>query len=105
MHAEGIAVYERRDESRTINYSSEMREATLGPAYEKRFKANAKAWAFFISQAPSYQRHAKFWVTTAKQEATRERRLEILIADSAAGRRLAVATPGKNKKNPNVIRT
>jgi uncharacterized protein YdeI (YjbR/CyaY-like superfamily) len=99
MHAVGIDAYEKRDESKTINYSYEMRAASLGPAYEKRFKANAKAWDYFKSQAPSYQRHAKFWVTTAKKEETRDRRLDILIADSAAGRRLAAATPGKNKKN------
>lgn len=99
MHQAGIDAYEKRDESRTINYSYEMRAASLGAAYEKRFKANAKAWAFFQSQAPSYQRHARFWVTTAKQEETRDRRLAILIADSAEGRRLAVATPRKNRKN------
>jgi uncharacterized protein YdeI (YjbR/CyaY-like superfamily) len=98
MHPAGIDAYERRDESRTINYSYEFREAKLGPEYEKRFKANASAWIFFTSQAPSYQRQAKFWVTSAKQEATRDRRLEILIADSAAARRLARATAGKNKK-------
>ena len=74
-----------------------MQAATLSPSYEKRFKANRNAWTFFTSQAPSYQRHAKFWVTTAKQEETREWRLEILIADSAAGRRLAAATPGKKR--------
>lgn len=98
MHAAGLTNYEKRDESKTINYSYQLSAATLGPAYEKKFKANKNAWTFFTSQAPSYQRHAKFWVTTAKQEETRDRRLEILIADSAAGRRLAAATPGKNKK-------
>ena len=98
MHAVGYATYQKRDESKTINYSYEMRKANLGAAYEKRLKANPKAWAFFTSQAPSYQRHAKFWVTNAKKEETRDRRLEVLIADSAAGRRLAAATPGKNRK-------
>jgi uncharacterized protein YdeI (YjbR/CyaY-like superfamily) len=98
MHAVGIDAYKKRDESKTINYSFEMRAASLGPAYERRFKANAKAWDFFTSQAPSYQRHARFWVTTAKKEETRDRRLEILMADSAAGRRLAAATPRKTSR-------
>jgi len=97
MHEAGFAAFERRDEGKTINYSYELRAATLTPAYEKRFKANKGAWAFFASQAPSYQRQAKFFVMSAKKEETRVRRLEILIADSAAGRRLAIASPGGNK--------
>ena len=100
MHAAGLAAYERRDENKTINYSYEMRAATLGPAYERRFKANKKAWAYFTSQAPSYQRWAKFWVMNAKKEETRDRRFELLFADSAASRRRAASAPGKKSRNP-----
>jgi uncharacterized protein YdeI (YjbR/CyaY-like superfamily) len=98
MHALGLAAFERRDEGKTINYSYELRAATLTPAYEQRFKANKAAWTFFTSQAPSYQRQAKFFVMSAKKEETRERRLDLLMADSAAGRRLAIASPGGNKR-------
>jgi uncharacterized protein YdeI (YjbR/CyaY-like superfamily) len=49
-----------------------------------------KGWNFFQSQAPWYQRVAVHWVTSAKKEATRQRRLETLIADSAAGRRIGL---------------
>jgi len=97
MHAAGLAAYEKRDESKTINYSYELRAAALNPAYEKKFKANKNAWAFFTSQAPWYQRQAKFYVISAKKEETRDRRLEILISDSAAGRRLSITSPGKQK--------
>jgi hypothetical protein len=31
-----------------------------------------------------------WWIVSAKQEATRERRLDTLIADSEAGRRIAL---------------
>ena len=65
---------------------------TLAPADEKQFRANRKAWAFFTAQAPSYQRVAIYWVTSAKREETRERRLATLIEDSANGRRLGVVT-------------
>jgi uncharacterized protein YdeI (YjbR/CyaY-like superfamily) len=95
MHAVGIDAYARRDENTTINYSYELRTATLDRAYEKQFKDNADAWTFFTAQAPWYQRRAKFWVMAAKMEGTRERRLERLIADSSSGRRLAAATPDK----------
>ena len=36
----------------------------------------------------SYRHPAVWWVMSAKQEATRERRLATLIADSAAGRKI-----------------
>ena len=99
MHDVGLAAFERRDEGKTINYSYELQAAALTPAFEKRFKANKAAWTFFISQAPSYQRHAKFYVMSAKQEETRARRLDILIADSAAGRRLAITEPGGKRRS------
>jgi uncharacterized protein YdeI (YjbR/CyaY-like superfamily) len=95
LHSAGLDAYERRDENKTINYSYEMHAATLGLEYEQRFKAKKNAWAYFTSQAPSYQRWAKFWVMNAKKEETRERRLDLLIADSAAGRRLAASQPGR----------
>jgi uncharacterized protein YdeI (YjbR/CyaY-like superfamily) len=47
-----------------------------------------KAWKFFRSQAPWYQRTMSLWVMSAKQEATRMRRLDRLIADSAQGQRI-----------------
>ena|SRR5262245_60649877 len=98
MHDVGLAVFERRDEGKTINYSYELQAATLTPAFEKRFKANKPAWAFFTSQAPSYQRVAKFFVMSAKKEETRARRLEILIADSGAQRRLSITRADKGNE-------
>jgi len=97
MHAAGLEAFERRDESRTINYSYELRAAKLTPAFEKRFKTNKTAWAFFSSQEPSYQRGAKFFVMSAKKEETKARRLEILISDSAAQRRLSITRASKDK--------
>lgn len=95
MHAAGLAAFDKRDEGRTIHYSYELSAADLGPAYEKQFKADPKAWTFFESQAPSYRRVAKFFVMSAKKEETRERRLALLIADSARGRRIGLVAPGK----------
>ena len=46
---------------------------------------NAPAWAFFQAQILSYQRTALWWVMSAKTDATRQRRLTTLIADSAEG--------------------
>jgi uncharacterized protein YdeI (YjbR/CyaY-like superfamily) len=83
----GVAAFERRTEDRTGIYSYERREAAeLEPAMEERFRAHARAWTWFEAQPPWYRRTATHWVISAKRPETRERRLERLIADSAAGR-------------------
>ncbi|HTR98832.1 MAG TPA: YdeI/OmpD-associated family protein [Bacteroidota bacterium] len=86
MAPPGLRTFKARDPGRTNRYSFEQKEATLGSAFENRFRANARAWKFFTSRPPSYRRPATWWVISAKREETRERRLGILIADSAAGR-------------------
>ena len=64
----------------------------LDEAYEKKLRANKKAWAFFQTQPAWYQRTASWWVISAKKEETRLKRLATLIADSAAGRTIAPLT-------------
>lgn len=97
MHAAGLAAFEARVPAKSGVSSFEQREtATLGDEFERRFRANVEAWAFFASQPPHYRRTATFWVVSAKQQATRERRLETPIADSAAGRRIGpLRRPGE----------
>ena len=48
----------------------------MTPAETKVFKSDAKAWAWFSSSAPSYQRACKWWIRSAKRPETRQRRLE-----------------------------
>jgi uncharacterized protein YdeI (YjbR/CyaY-like superfamily) len=93
MAPPGLAAYAARDPERAKLYSFENHPRTLPPPWAKRFRANAKAWTFFESTPPSYRRTAIFWVVSAKKEATREKRLEELIARSAAGLRLRQLTP------------
>ena len=88
----GMKAFERRT-SDSGKYSFESRPKKFPPAYEKPFKNNRVAWEYFRAQAPWYQRTATFWVVSAKQEETRQRRLKTLITDSANGRRLGVLTP------------
>ncbi len=72
-------------------YSFEQREsAKLGAAHEKEFKRNRAAWTFFQSQPPGYRKIAAWYVVSAKRDETRVRRLERLIEDSAAGRRIGL---------------
>ena len=93
MHAAGLAAFERRDKAKAEKYSFERQNAKLDQTMEKRFRSNPKAWAFFESQPPGYRRLAAHWVTSAKQDETRQRRLEALIKDSASGRRVGLVSP------------
>jgi uncharacterized protein YdeI (YjbR/CyaY-like superfamily) len=87
MKPPGLAAFEGRDGTREKQYSYEREALQLEAAYEKRLRANKKAWDFFESQPPWYRRAAQFWVMSAKKEETRSRRLEVLIESSEQGKR------------------
>jgi uncharacterized protein YdeI (YjbR/CyaY-like superfamily) len=97
MMPPGIAAFETRDEERAKKYSYENRPRVLDGECEKKFRANKKAWEFYEAQAPYYRRTSSFWVTSAKQEETRLRRLEQLIAYSAKGERIPQLISKKKK--------
>lgn len=80
----GKAAYEKRDDSRSRIYSFEQEPLVFNPAFEAIFKENAAAWAYFNKRPPSYRKGAIWWVTSAKQEATQQKRLQELIRDSEA---------------------
>jgi uncharacterized protein YdeI (YjbR/CyaY-like superfamily) len=89
MRHAGLKVFQERDRRKAGLYSFEQRrQIKLPTRFEKRLRASKRAWAYYSAQAPWYQRTAAFWVTSAKQEATRLKRLAILIACSADGRRI-----------------
>jgi uncharacterized protein YdeI (YjbR/CyaY-like superfamily) len=90
MGPAGLATFEARKAEKPGVYSYENRLRQLNAEYEKRFRANKKAWAYFQARAPYYRRTASAWVMTAKKEETRLRRLAVLIEDSAHGRRLGI---------------
>ncbi len=82
----GRRAFAKRTEDRSAIYSYETTtEPALSPEAEERFRANEAAWAYFNARTPPYWRAAIHWTTRAKKPGTRERRLERLIADSAAG--------------------
>jgi len=85
MQPAGLASFEKRKESKSGIYSYEKAEEELTPNFKKQFKANKKAWDYFQSLASSYKKVSTHWVMSAKQEATRIKRLEQLISESASG--------------------
>ncbi len=88
MKAAGRAAFESRDRQRASLYSYERASAELSPAQTRRFKAARAAWAFFQAQPPGYRRIATWWVISAKQDETQERRLTNLIERSRRGERI-----------------
>jgi uncharacterized protein YdeI (YjbR/CyaY-like superfamily) len=96
MTEAGLRAFEQRSDDKSAVYSYEQRQnAKLPPEFEARFQASSEAWSYFQAQPPWYRRTATYWVTSAKREETRRRRLDTLIADSAAGRSIGPLTrPG-----------
>lgn len=84
----GEAAFARRTEENSRIYSYERDPHALFAEVEAKLQADEAAWAFFSAQPPGYRRIAVEWVLDAKREETRVRRLETLLADSGAGRRL-----------------
>src|SRR4051812_2816825 len=88
MHAAGLKAFAARSEKRTGVYSFEQPAKTLSADDEKRFRAEAGAWQFFSAQPPGYRRLMIHKIVSAKREGTRQRWLERIISESAAGRRI-----------------
>lgn len=89
MMPAGLAAFARREEARSGVYSYENRHlASLDPAREAEFRANARAWKFFCEQPPSYRQLSIYRVMSAKREETRTSRLASLIQACAQGLRL-----------------
>jgi uncharacterized protein YdeI (YjbR/CyaY-like superfamily) len=82
----GLKSFEKRTAEKSGTYAYEQKEtAKLDAAQEQQFQANPHAWGFFQAQAAWYRKAAIWWVVSAKQEATRQKRLATLIEDSAQG--------------------
>jgi uncharacterized protein YdeI (YjbR/CyaY-like superfamily) len=82
----GLAAFARRSPERAQAYTYEGGAERFPPRYQKRLRADPRAWAWFNARPPGYRRNVVRWVTLARQEATRERRLALLIEHSARGR-------------------
>jgi uncharacterized protein YdeI (YjbR/CyaY-like superfamily) len=88
IHPTGIAAFEKRDERKSRIYAYEMEMMKLDPAYEKKFRANKKAWDWFQSQGNYYKKVMIRRIMSAKQEVTRESRMKKLIDACNLGKKL-----------------
>lgn len=95
MTEAGLAAFNLRKPENTAKASFEQESVKLAPTFNKQLKANKKAHAFFKTLTPYVQRASIWYVMQAKQETTRHRRMDILIADAEQGLRLAHLRTGK----------
>jgi len=82
----GRAAFAARDPDEEP-YSIAAQPDRLPEPYDALLRADPAAAAYWDACPPGYRRQVVFWVTGAKREETRVRRVEQLIADCAAGRR------------------
>ena len=87
MHAAGLAAFAKRTEAKSRTYSYERVSVEFAKPLERKFRANRKAWSFFQVQPLYYRKIMTGWVNGAKQEETRLRRLDKLMAACESGRR------------------
>ena len=88
MQPAGLAAYGKRSEQKSRVYTYEQVSLVLEKNLQKRFRANKRAWTFFENQPPYYRKLMTGWLNGAKQEATRLRRLEKLMAACESGKRI-----------------
>lgn len=79
MKPAGLLAFSYKKDERSRVYSHENALEELMPAFETMFKNDAKAWTFFQNQASSYRKQLIHWVMSAKQEKTKQDRLQKLI--------------------------
>jgi uncharacterized protein YdeI (YjbR/CyaY-like superfamily) len=88
MAPPGLQAFAARDPSRSGLYSFERNAMHLSPAFARRLRQRRRAWRFFEAQPTGYRKTAVYWVMSPQRDSTRERRLGILIACSAAAVRI-----------------
>ena len=93
MKPPGLRAFEDRDARKTRRYSYEKEHAKLDTGLEAALRGNSQAAAFFDAQPPGYRKLVTHWITSAKQEETRARRMEKLVEYCARGVRIDFMKP------------
>ncbi|MCX6400235.1 MAG: YdeI/OmpD-associated family protein [Propionibacteriales bacterium] len=94
MQPSGLAIWEQR-RTDPAPYTHEVDgEIVLPDAYAAQLAADPAATAFWEAATRTYRKVCSHWVLTAKQEATRDRRMAQLVEDSAAGQMIPMQRYG-----------
>ena len=81
----GLAAFDKKSIERSRVYSYERETAELSEEFERKIRANKKAWRFWQDLSPYARKATTHWVTSARKEETRLRRLAVLIESAEAG--------------------
>lgn len=87
MTPAGEAAFENRVEGGPRAYGPKM-AVDFAPGQEAALQADPAAWSFFQKQPPSCRHRWTWYVSSAKSQEARDRRLAKLIEACAAGERL-----------------
>lgn len=82
---EGKQLFYNRDLRKQKTASFEQEKVEFPINYLKQFKSNKIAWKYFDAQSNSYKKQATWYVISAKQIETQQKRLHMLINDSEIG--------------------
>lgn len=89
MAPAGLAAFAQRSETRSSTASYEqVGPVELSATEIDRFRQAADAWAFRETLPPGYMKKMVWWIVSAKQQATRDKRLLQFIEACALGKRL-----------------
>ena len=88
MTAAGLAKFRARSAARSGIYAFEQGVLELDENSAVALKQTPGAWEFLQSQAASYRQKVIWWIATAKQASTRQKRLAKLIEASANRQRV-----------------
>lgn len=102
MQPAGLAIYEKRNHEKTERYLTLRASAAFSKELEAELKENPEAHTWFRRQSEGYQRISTYWIMSAKQDATREKRMKILIDCSASGLKIPLlrSDSGHKRRNP-----
>jgi uncharacterized protein YdeI (YjbR/CyaY-like superfamily) len=84
--ARGETAWCERDPESASRYSVERKPTSLPADFLMEFRKHPVAWAYYQRTTPGYRRSSTSWVLGAKRDATRRRRLQVVI-DAAAERK------------------
>lgn len=98
MHPAGLAAYAARRPERSGSYAYEQGGGVFPEPYAAQLAANPLAAQWFDQATPSYRTLVVHWVLSAKQQATRDRRMAQVIDDSAHGRLIPTQRYGEEPR-------
>ena len=87
MKAAGREAFEKRKDRDGYSIRNHAQKE-LPEDLQKIFKKQKEAWKFHQAQPPGYRKLCAFWISFAKREETRLKRLQMIIEHSARGERI-----------------